>query len=154
MTKRIPKKILDQLPSPKEIAAGLGDELLEAETKLRHGGKSLGLYRLEGHTPVPVEDTIAWARFYEKTKNRRVAGDHINGWFISTVFLGIDSNPFGSPPLLFETMIFSETEQTESPILKKKYPKSLNNYQRRYATWDEALAGHQEATQMVREGAQ
>jgi hypothetical protein len=122
--------------------------------KLKHGGVSLGLYILEGKEPVPIDDTLAWAKWFEQNANRRLAETRINGWRVSTVFLGIDNNLFSEPPLLFEPMIFSLTEKIKSPIREKEYPKSLDNYCRRYPTWDEALAGHLEAVAMIREGAQ
>jgi hypothetical protein len=133
----------------------LGEELLEAEQRLRRGGKLLGLYILDGHTPVPVpvEDTLSWAQWFENGDKRRVANTSINGWSVSTVFLGLDqSHGFSSPPILFETMIFSQTEKVKA--MGKMFRKSMENYCRRYATWDEALAGHEEAVKMIREGGQ
>lgn len=114
---------------------------------------NLGLYVLEGHQPVPISDTLEWAKWFENYDNRHLASDHINGYRVSTVFLAIDNTIGRMVPLLFETMIFSDTETTESPILHTKFPKSLENYTRRYATWDEAIAGHQEALTLIREGA-
>ena len=53
---------------------------------------------------------------------------------ISTVFLGLD-HAFGSgPPILWETMIFGGL---------------LDEFQERYATKAEALAGHQQARRQV-----
>ena len=46
---------------------------------------------------------------------------------VSTVFLGLDHAFDGGTPLLFETMIFGGEH---------------DEYQERYATWDEAEAGH------------
>jgi hypothetical protein len=148
------ERIREQLPSPEEILDRLGDELLEAEHKLRHGGKGLGLYILDGHTPVPIEDTLAWARWFETDEKRRVASTSINGWKVSTVFLGIDQSLFSERPMIFETMIFSETEKVHAKLFNKSFRKSMDNYCRRYATWDEAVAGHEEAVKMIREGAQ
>lgn len=56
---------------------------------------------------------------------------------VSTVFLGLDHNwgPVG-PPLLFETMVFGS---------------DLDGSQWRYATWDEAVAGHERVVDLVRE---
>jgi hypothetical protein len=151
---RIFDRIKEFLPTPEEIASRLRDELLEVEHKLQHGGRGLGLYILNGHEPVPIEDTLEWARWFENHANRRVACTSVNGWQVSTVFLGIDNNYFSKHPLLFETMIFSETEKVESKLLKRAFRKSLDNYQRRYHTWDEALKGHEEAVAYIREGLQ
>lgn len=67
----------------------------------------------------------------------RVGWDEVRGAAISTVFLGIDHG-FGIGRVQwFETMVFGAT-----------------NYhgQWRYATWDEAVAGHQRVVAAVREG--
>jgi hypothetical protein len=61
--------------------------------------------------------------------------------WISTIWLGINHNfnPQG-PPLIFETMIFWEDVKTpETAILGEDL------YQERYATEDEAKAGHERA---------
>lgn len=132
-------------------------ELHEAERKFAEGGKGLGLYILggpEGHTPIPISHTLEWAMWFENNDKRRVANTSVNGWNVSTVFLGIDSDYFSKKPMLFETMIFSETETVRTKLFNKAFRKSMDNYCRRYATWDEAIAGHEEAVKMIREGAQ
>lgn len=53
---------------------------------------------------------------------------------VSTVFLGLDHNWGGGPPLLFETMIFTDGE---------------GGYCRRYSAWEEAEAGHWETVRML-----
>jgi hypothetical protein len=59
---------------------------------------------------------------------------------VSTVWLGLDHNfcDDGSPPLIFETLIFSEDPE-------------LNGKQWRYATEAEAAEGHLVAVTLVRE---
>lgn len=62
-----------------------------------------------------------------------------NGARVSTVFLGLDHN-FGSggPPILWETMIFNvETEDGYQ-------------FQERYSTREEAIAGHAAAVEYAR----
>jgi hypothetical protein len=94
---------------------------------------------LRDHIPVEVEDPLVWAQFFEDMENRRVAETLIGSARISTVFLGLDHNFGGEgPPLLFESMIFEG-------------PEDLNEREVRYATWDEATAGHQELVQIVSE---
>lgn len=91
-------------------------------------------YILDGHEPVLCPNIHVWARWYE-TANRHVAQTFIpGGIWVSTVFLGIDHG-FGNfaRPILFETMVFG----TE------------HDYERRYATWDQALLGHQEVVAEV-----
>ena len=50
-----------------------------------------------------------------------------NGLHVSTVWLGLNHNFAEGPPLIFETMVFGGPEE----------------YQERYATLEEANAGHQ-----------
>jgi hypothetical protein len=89
-------------------------------------------YTLDGHTPVPVarDNVVTWGRWFETT-DRRVAHDSFPGAVtvsVSTVFLGLDHRHVGDgPPLLFETMVFGGPH---------------DQAQLRYATWDEAIAGH------------
>jgi hypothetical protein len=60
--------------------------------------------------------------------------------YVSTVFLGLDHNLFGSgPPLLFETMVFGPYGGDE---------------QWRYSTWAEAEAGHKEVVAEVQKRVQ
>jgi hypothetical protein len=94
-------------------------------------------YTLDGHKTVGESNFMAWAKWFE-TANRVVKKTQVaDGVEVSTVFLGIDhgdlsSHELGQPihiPILFETMIFGGTRDGE-----------MN----RYATWDEAVAGHDE----------
>lgn len=90
----------------------------------------LTFYRLEGHTPVQC-DMMEWAEQFEIISSRRVAETRVCGVWVSTVFLG-NNHQFGDgPPLIFETMIFGGPDDQD--------------YQERYSTWDEALAGHERA---------
>ena len=54
---------------------------------------------------------------------------------VSTVFLGINNNFFGGPPLIFETMIFGGP---------------LDQFQERYTTEAQALEGHERAVHRAR----
>jgi hypothetical protein len=93
------------------------------EDKLYH-------WTLKGHEPVPCT-LMEWAEWFEqKGDHRRVALDKKYGIIVSTVFLGLDHNWGGGPPLLFETMIFGGRH---------------DDYQERYSTWDEAVEGHKKA---------
>ena len=84
------------------------------------------MYTLDGHTPVACDDVMAW-RHWMETADRRVANQRRGGVRVSTVFLGLNHNWGGGRPLLFETMVFGG-------------PHDEN--QNRYATWEEAEAGH------------
>lgn len=69
---------------------------------------------------------------------KRVALDYVNDSIkISTVFLGWDHSFLDeSEPILFETMIFGG---------------EYDDFQRRYTTYNEALQGHNEAVEMVKQ---
>lgn len=89
------------------------------------------------HNLVEV-DLLEWAAFFDDHANRVVAQDRPRkGVLVSTVFLGIDHN-FGAygPPIVFETMVCRDGVWEE---------------QQRYATWDEAEAGHEAMLRMVME---
>ena len=90
---------------------------------------------LDGHEVrrVPL---LEWAMKFEDGDSRRVAKTQVGDTEVSTVFLGIDHN-FGDdgPPLLFESMTFPDQMTCE-----------------RYATWDEAQAGHDRIVAALREG--
>ena len=93
----------------------------------------------EHHNPVPVTDMLDWAMKFENDQTRIVAQTDVNDEIrVSTVFLGIDSS-FGMAPRMFETMIFGGEH---------------NLSQWRYATWDEAVAGHQAAIEKIFEVSQ
>lgn len=91
---------------------------------------------LDGHTPVPVRDVRQWYEWMQ-TAERHVGKDYIGKAFISTVFLTIDHNWYGSnhPPVLFETMVFDCGELSEAQV--------------RYSTWEEAEAGHKDMLEVV-----
>lgn len=96
-------------------------------------------YTLNEHTPVPCNDLLEWARWFEKA-DRRVAQNMIGDVCVSTVFLGIDHR-FGGLglPLLFETMIFGGIH---------------DQYQDRCSTWEEAEKMHSDAVALVRKSMQ
>lgn len=92
-------------------------------------------YILEGKTPKAVDDVIEWGQWFEKA-NRQVADTKLpHGVRVSTVFLGLDHSFGDGPPILFETMIFGGKH---------------NEYQERYATWEEAKSGHKEAVKLAK----
>jgi hypothetical protein len=85
-------------------------------------------YILKGKKAIPVEDLIEWAKWFE-TADRAVKQETLkNGYYVSTVFLGIDYNFMEGKPLLFETMVFKGKEGDLDMA--------------RYSTWEEAEAGH------------
>ena len=94
-------------------------------------------YRLgeDGKTPVPMEELneAGWKQDRTVQKDKVTAeGVDIT---VSTMFLMIDHSwEDDGVPILFETMIFGGER---------------DGYQERYATWDEAVEGHQKALDLV-----
>lgn len=94
-----------------------------------------GLYLLgDDGEPVQTHDAIAWGRWFQQA-DRHVAYTEVGDGYVSTVFLGLDHNWWGGPPVLWETMTF------QIPGLQWE--------QRRYASRIDALAGHAEAVAMA-----
>ena len=96
-------------------------------------------YILDGHAPVHEPDILKWASWFEQAGRdgrRVVKKTRIGNVEISTVFLGLDHR-FGrsGPPLLFETMIFGGEADEDCW---------------RYATWEQAEGGHEEAVALVK----
>ena len=81
----------------------------------------------DANDPVLCSDLLQWAEWLETADHRRVRLDCADGYRVSTVFLGLDMNFGDGPPILFETMTFYGGTEHD---------------QLRYATYDQALAGH------------
>lgn len=90
--------------------------------------------------PVPVEDADEWSLWYG-TADRVVAQTQIGKFGVSTVFLGIDHNFYGGPPLVFETAVFHD--------LGDDVDFGFADIKRRYSTRAEALAGHQQICDQI-----
>jgi hypothetical protein len=97
-------------------------------------------YKLDGHTPVPV-DHSQWplighedVKAMAESVGARVASSVIGDVEISTVFTGLDMQHFDGPPLLFETMAFPSNEVW------------------RYSTWEQAETGHAEIVGKLKGG--
>lgn len=100
-------------------------------------------YKLDENKNVKPSSLEEWATFIEKrlpTNYWIVGKDDVNGYHISTVFIGLchNSNPSSKVPIVFETMIFLNGE--------------TGFYQERYSTWEEAEEGHRRAVQWVKDG--
>lgn len=97
-----------------------------------------GHYILEGKIPVKVYSLIKWGEWFEKA-DRNVARDTFvigsDASTVSTVFLGLDYNFGGGPPILFETMVFGG---------------ELDQEQERCSTWDQAEQMHKDMCAKVK----
>lgn len=58
--------------------------------------------------PVECKKLSVWGEFFETSKLRQVGDDTIDGVRVSTIFLGLDHNFGGGPPILWETMVFAK----------------------------------------------
>lgn len=96
-------------------------------------------YILASDNTLRAVDLHDWATWFEENHTRRqLARSAVPHGRVSTVFLGLDHNfdPAG-PPLVFETMVFGGPH---------------DQYQRRYATYGEAMAGHAQTVAMASAG--
>ena len=84
--------------------------------------------------PLRCDDLMTWAKWHD-TPQRIIARDEIGDVLVSTVFMGLDAGMGTRTPLFFETLVFRGEH---------------NDMSDRYATRDEALAGHREIVQAVR----
>ena len=90
-------------------------------------------YILEGKEPKQIDSVLEWGRWFNKNKKHVALTEITDKIKVSTVFLGLDYSFNDSVPILFETMIFGGKH---------------NDYQERYATWEQAEAGHKRAVKM------
>ena len=89
---------------------------------------SLTYYDRQGR---PITDTMAWAKKFEDPNYKRVARTLLsNGRMVSTIWLGLNHQFGDGPPLIFETMVFSN----EDDLMELEG--------QRYATEADAIAGH------------
>lgn len=90
-------------------------------------------YRLNEDGTVECVGSIEeWGESFMNHARRRVSLDERPGrYVVSTVFLGLDHNFDGGPPLLFETMVFLHGRGTREYDM------------RRYSTIEQARAGHE-----------
>jgi hypothetical protein len=96
----------------------------------------MNLYILdEAGFPQRCHDLREWAIWFGSDANRQIAETFTEHFRVSTIFLGIDhSFRFGGkprPPVLYETMVFDTGDGSV-----------LGDYQTRYCSRDDALAGH------------
>ena len=81
---------------------------------------------------------MEWASLYRDMEYRRIGSTHIGHFWVSTVWLGLDHNYWGGPPIIFETMVFDDRND-----------KAIDLYMNRYATEAEALAGHTDTVNAI-----
>ena len=83
----------------------------------------------EDHQVVVIDSILHFADWFS-THDRTVALNELpNGIVVSTVILGINHNLAGEHPQWFETMVFKGNSLRDDDV-------------DRYATWEEAVEGH------------
>ncbi len=102
-------------------------------------------YILDHHDIVPEPDITKWAQWFEEA-DRQVALTNNGVVCVSTVFIGIDSNPLRSNddrPVVFETMTFFTGEFSEA---RRRFDPdfSVTLDTQRWHDWEEAERGHEE----------
>lgn len=107
------------------------DRILDASSLTKH-------YRLTPTHEVEECSMSQWVHMFEDAAGRTVAKTVVDGARVSTVFLGLDHGWGGPVPILFETMVFPDPES------------GVESDMDRYATWDEAVAGHEAMVAKVR----
>lgn len=140
------------------------EELMRSRPRLAHRGSNGHDQPIEFHAhyvldaqgeAVPFDGSIyEWAVEFEY-RDRCVKQTNVGLFRVSTVFLGLNSQFFpGMPPQIFETMIFTRWKVPRVPSINKgewSFSRTVwwgagdLDYQERYATRSEALAGHKEA---------
>src|SRR5258708_26973452 len=78
-------------------------------------------YILDANHQLVAVSLMEWAQWFERDSHRRVAEDTIDGYYVSTVFLGLDHSFSGTLPLVFETMIFAEGGDRKSTRLNSSH---------------------------------
>lgn len=87
---------------------------------------------------------MQWAVWFEHNKQRFIQQDHLWGFMVSTVFLGLNHEYLNGPPLWFETMVFDRWHGDYN-FISDRPQDHVDIYVMRYTTLKEALAGHAEA---------
>ena len=105
------------------------------EYKVEFKGPGLDYYDKDGK-PMTMEE---WGDKHSNFEYKLVARDDLGYATVSTVWLGLDHGfTPGAPPVIFETMIFTEDEDSD-----------YSDWQDRYCTEAEALKGHERALKLV-----
>ena len=87
-----------------------------------------------------------WLEIIQTPDGKRVAEDTVGEIWVSTVLLGMDYNFSGDGlPIIFETMVFGTDEEHHLSFAEELWCE-------RYATHEEALAGHQRVVASLRNG--
>src|SRR5262245_36517144 len=101
----------------------------------------MGRYILDGKIPIPCDDLLQWAAWYE-TVDRHGALTDVPPFRVSTIFLGLDYGWNTPYPILFETMVFLIDDRHSG----------RDHYCERYPTWELAAEGHRRIVESLQAG--
>jgi hypothetical protein len=101
------------------------------------------IYILKNKRVYKCKDTKEWTKWFENIENRKIKQEITkNGYFISTVFLGINHDFQGKgKPIVFETMVFD--------LLSNSHWSDVDMH--RYSSYKKALQGHLAAVRWWKE---
>lgn len=102
-------------------------------------------YILDGHTPVPEEDDMAWEEWMG-TADRHVALTEHELFSVSTIFLGLDPSFGEGPPMLFESKAFERMPHIDGLNIHLGTAFDCE----RYSTWEDAEIGHKAMVERLR----
>lgn len=86
-------------------------------------------------------DLYTWGRLLEDHEYKVIEHTMVGQWLVSTVWLGLDHNHWGKPPLIFETMVFDGAVPGRDMYREWEV--------RRYATEEDARRGHSDMVSLV-----
>ena len=118
----------------------MSDEISRKDPRLL---KNLATLNWETGEIIPATDLIDWAVAFER-HNKHVGYDEVSGFIVSTVFMGINHTRGRGRPQWFETMVFRQMDN------KRMLGRLIDQW--RYATLEEARAGHKLAVAAVKKG--
>lgn len=111
----------------------------------------------DNNEPVQEPDLLKWGQWFQHNRERRIIKqEETKFYYVSTVFLALDHNWQGGPPILFETMTF-EREHVIKPEMKAfghvLPPMRIREEVacERWTTWDQAVAGHNATVDRIKE---
>lgn len=106
-------------------------------------GDTLGLYFDRQGKPITHDQ---WSALIQLHSAKIVAQSAVGGFYVSTVWMGIDMGMGLGPPLIFETMVWEEATTGPPPW------QGEDLLQWRYSTEDQARKGHQNILAMIKAG--
>ena len=102
---------------------------------------NMNRYILVDKEPVIVEDLFEWAKWYE-TADRSLALASVKQVQVSTAFLALPAINWDPRILLFETMLFQQSNDKRIGVYEPTEHTEHIATRVQYETYDEAIEGH------------